>query len=50
MTAGTGTDGAALNSWTPRKPGGSPGSPRGGIAAGNDDVDPTERAEVGRLP
>jgi len=49
MTVGTGTDAAAPNSWTSRKPGGSPGSPRGGTAAGNDDVDAGERAEVGRL-
>jgi len=48
-TAGTGTDAAAPNSWTFRKPGGSLGSPRGGTAAGNDDVVARERAEVGRL-
>jgi hypothetical protein len=50
MTAATGTDAAAPNNWTSRKPGGSPGSLRGGTAAGNDDVNARERAEVGCLP
>jgi len=45
--AGTGTDAAALKSWTSRQPDGSSGSSRGGTAAGKDDVNAGERAEVG---
>jgi len=50
MTAGTGTDAATLNSWTSRKPSGSPGRLRGGTVAENDKVDARDRAELGRLP
>ena len=49
-TAGTEANAAALNSWTSCKPIGSPGNPRGGSVAGNDDMDDRERAAVGCPP
>ena len=46
-TTGTGTDAAAPNRWTSRKPGGTRGSLRGCRVACNGDVDARERADVG---